>query len=86
MHKHNGIVVVAILRGQPRSEVVAALERAHLGELFTTDVHCQVDGEQGVAANVNLIDEAIALVDDLACENIGSVLIPQGSKHSWVVS
>lgn len=84
MHKHNGIVVIAVLRGQPRSEVEAALTRADLDGEFTTPVVHAEDGEQGLATNVNLIDEAVALVGELTDARIGSVVIQsQSGDAGW---
>lgn len=83
MHKHNGIVVVAYKPGQPRSEVVAALELTGLGDEFTTDVRRKLGNEEGVAAKVNLYHEAEALVQEL--EEAGSHgCICQG-EHGWEV-
>ena len=69
MHKHEGIVVVAYKPGQPRSEVVAALELAGSGE--------------GVAAKVNLYHEAEALVQELEDAEVTGVIC-QG-EHGWEV-
>ena len=82
--KHEGIVVVAYKPGQPRSEVVAALELAGLGDDFTTDVRSKrAGGEEGVAAKVNLYYEAEALVQELEEAGING-RICQG-EHGWEV-
>lgn len=84
MHKHEGIVVVAFKPGQPRSEVIAALELAGLGDEFTTDVRFKRAGsEAGVAAKVNLYEEAVGLVSDLDEAGITGVIC-QG-EHGWEV-
>lgn len=82
--KHEGIVVVAYKPGQPRSEVVAALELAGLGDEFTTDVEFKRAGsEAGVAAKVNLYHEAEALVQELEEAGINGCIC-QG-EHGWEV-
>lgn len=81
MHKHEGIIVVAYKPGQPASQVEADL---HLDEFteFTTAVYHQADGEQGMAAKVNLYDEAAELRSSL--ESFGySVDLPTG--NAWQV-
>lgn len=84
MHKHEGIVVAAYKPGQPRSEVVAALELAGLGEEFTTDVRRKLGDEEGVAAKVNLYREAEALVQELEDAGIAGSIC-QG-EHGWEVA
>lgn len=81
--KHEGIVVVAYKHGQPRSEVVAALELAGLGDEFTTDVVFKRAGEAGVATKVNLYHEAEALVQELEEADINGCIC-QG-EHGWGV-
>lgn len=67
MHQHEGIVVVAYLVGQPRSEVIAAFDLAGVPvEEFTTNVVDQY-GCEGIAAKVNLQAEADALLE--ACRD-----------------
>lgn len=84
MHKHNGIVVVAYKPGQPRSEVVAALELDGLGDDFTANVRLKRPGsEEGVAAKVNLYHEAEALVQELEDAGVTGVIC-QG-EHGWEV-
>ncbi len=84
MHKHEGIVVVAFKPGQPRSEVVAALELADLGDEFTTDTAFKrAGGEVGLAAKVNLYHEAEALVQELEEAGINGCIC-QG-EHGWEV-
>lgn len=82
--KHEGIVVVAYKPGQPRSEVVAALELADLGDEFTTDVAFKGSGEAGVAAKVDLYYEAEALVYELEWAGINGCIC-QG-EHGWEVA
>ncbi len=82
--KHEGIVVVAYKPGQPRSEVVAALELAGLGDDFAADVRFKRPGsEEGVAAKVNLYHEAEALVQELEDAGVTGVIC-QG-EHGWEV-
>lgn len=84
MHKHEGIVVVAFKPGQPRSEVVAALELAGIGDDFTTDVRFKrPGGDEGVACKVNLYYEAEAVVQELEDAGIAGVIC-QG-EHGWEV-
>lgn len=84
MHKHEGIVVVAYKPGQPRSEVVAALELAGLGDDFTTNVRFKRPGsEEGVAAKVNLYYEAEALAQELEEADINGCICQGG--HGWEV-
>lgn len=72
MKQHEGIIVIAYLIGQPRSETVAALCRADLEDQFVTDV--VADYEEGVAAKVNTIDEAEELCDELTDANISAMI------------
>lgn len=83
--KHEGIVVVAYLPGQPRSEVVAALELAGLGDDFAADVRFERPdcSEEGVATKVNLYYEAEALVQELEEAGINGCIC-QG-EHGWEV-
>lgn len=84
--KHEGIVVVAYKPGQPRSEVVAALELAGLGDEFTTDVRFERPdcSEEGVATKVNLYHEAEALEQELEDAGINGCIC-QG-EHGWEVA
>lgn len=67
-----------------RSEVVAALELAGLGDDFATNVRLKRAGsEEGVAAKVNLYYGAEALVQELEGAEVTGVIC-QG-EHGWEV-
>lgn len=86
MHKHEGIVVVAYKCGQPRSEVEALLQIANLEGGFTTNV-VDIGGEldEGVAAKVNLYQEALDLVDDLVDAGLNGLIIESGEPTTWAI-
>lgn len=83
MHKHEGIVVVAFKPGQPASQIEADLQLDDFDE-FTTHVFHQQDSEQGVAAKVNLYDEAVELQSALEAAGFRSQVVNAGDS-GWRV-
>ncbi|MNR00334.1 hypothetical protein D3C85_1161030 [compost metagenome] len=84
MKQHEGIVVVAYLPGQPRSQVEADLQMHGFDEFTTAVIH--EDGGAGMAAKVNLYDEAHDLATDVANAGFGCMICEQGIPSGWSVA
>lgn len=83
MHQHEGIIVIAYVEGAPASEAEALLAINDLDEEFTTRVVAP-DGQQGVAAKVNLWQEAEDLAGDVnGCARVEAFI---HTNQGWVTA
>ena len=87
MHKFEGINLVVYKKGQPRSEALAALERAMLDDLFPSPVVHAADGEEGYGVKLNTVAEAEALRDEVLEAEVGLDTAFAGGQYDkgWAV-
>lgn len=87
MHKFEGITLVAYKKGQPRSEALAALERAMLDDLFPSPVVHAADGEEGYGVTLNTLAEAEALQGEVIGAEVGLYTALAGGQYDkgWEV-
>ena len=87
MHKFEGITLVVYKIGQPRSEALAALERAMLDDLFPSTVIHSADGEEGYGVTLNTLEEAERLSTEVVEAEVGLSTALAGGQYDkgWAV-